>query len=68
MPVAQSLTGDSKEKTNYLQDIYLNYKNIRDRFNKKQIPFISIAEARKILSKLIEKIRFPHLKSLEEEC
>ena len=47
MPVAQSLTGDSKEKTNYLKDIYLNYKDIRDRFNKKQIPFISIAEARK---------------------
>ena len=68
VPVAQSLTGDSKEKTNYLKDIYLNYKNIRDRFNKKQIPFISITEAREILFKLIEMKRYLNLKLLAEEC
>tara|TARA_B100000035_G_scaffold159821_1_gene136268 strand:+ start:2470 stop:6255 length:3786 start_codon:yes stop_codon:yes gene_type:complete len=59
VPVAQSLTGDSKEKTNYLKDIYLNYKNIRDRFNNKQIPFIPIAEARKNSFKIDKNERAP---------
>ncbi len=59
VPVAQSLTGDSKEKTKYLNDIYLNYKNIRDRFKKKQIPFISIAEARKNSFEIDRKDKVP---------
>ena len=59
VPVAQSLTGDSKEKTNYLKDIYLNYKDIRDRFNKKQIAFISIAEARKNSFEIDRKDKVP---------
>ena len=59
VPVAQSLTGNSNEKIDYLKQIYLNYKNIRDKFNKKEIPFISISEARENAFKIDKDCMVP---------
>ena len=46
VPVAQTLTGSLKDKEIYIQELESDYKKIRDKFYKKEVPLISFDDAR----------------------